>query len=670
MMKCIKHLLLIFTLIAIPLSSYAEQTYQVLCYHDIFKKSSISDDALVKAYAFNNIEYISENIVGRHDSDAVELAKLINQFAWLKDNNYNVITVQDLLDAKAGKRELPDKSILLTFDDGYESFYSYVYPLLKAYNYPAVLAIEGSWIAAPAGSLVSYGDEKIDRKYFLTREQIKEMSRDGLIEFASHTWNLHYGVLGNPQGNVMPAVTTRIYDPKTGSYEKDDAYQKRLKYDFDQNSFFIQQLVGKRPRVMVWPFGSYNGIAQSIADRAGMPISMSLDDGVNSVSDLQTSIKRYYIVGDPPLQGVTRMLEVPYKQTMRVMHVDLDYIYDADPVQQDKNLGLLLERINLAGANAVFLQAFSDDSGSGEASSMYFPNRHLPVKADLFSRASWQIRTRTSARQVYAWMPLLAFIPTDKKWHEKYSVQSLDDKSGIGYRRLSPFSSEARSYIQEIYEDLTKNAYISGILIHDDAALSDFEDTNPEALALYASWGLPSDVEQIRSDPALFAKWTHLKTEYLSKFAIQLRDAAEQFKKPLGLARNYYAGPILNPNAEEWFAQSYEDGLKHFDWVAIMAMPYFEKAENPTAWLNQVVEAVERIPGAQDKTIFELQAKDWNRNQPISNSELAGWMRMLRIKGIQNFGYYPDDPFANHPDINVIKRELSTKTTLDRTNPN
>ena len=78
---------------------------------------------------------------------------------------------------------------------------------------------------------------------------------------------------------------------------------------------------------------------------------------------------------------------------MRVMHVDLDYIHDPNPVQQEANLGLLLERIKTAGATTVFLQAYADEEGAGVARALYFPNRHLPMRADLFSRASWQIST-------------------------------------------------------------------------------------------------------------------------------------------------------------------------------------------------------------------------------------------------------------------------------------
>ena len=64
---------------------------------------------------------------------------------------------------------------------------------------------------------------------------------------------------------------------------------------------------------------------------------------------------------------------------MRVVHVDLDNVYDPDPAQQEINLGKLIQRMSDMGANTVFLQAFADPKGDGLVHSLYFPNRHLPM---------------------------------------------------------------------------------------------------------------------------------------------------------------------------------------------------------------------------------------------------------------------------------------------------
>lgn len=616
----------------------AEEAYQVLCYHDI-----------------------APNVSGSSPADTVATRRLTDHFEWLRANGYNVISIQDLVDAKKAGKPLPPKAILLTFDDGYASFYNIVFPLLKAYRYPATLAVVGSWLEQPDSQSVAYGEHKVAREEFVSLAQLKEMAASGLVEIASHSYDLHHGIPGNPQGNEMAAGTTRRYDAATARYETDADFEARIAADLEKNSKVIERLTGKRPRVIAWPYGRYNGQTQAIAEKLGLSVAMSLDEGPNSLGEGLLGIRRYYLKNDPTAVELSWTLQPQTTPAMRVMHVDLDYVYDRDPVQQEKNLGLLLDRIKASGANTVFLQAYADDDASGVAKRLYFPNRRLPVKADLFNRASWQISTRTGAR-VYAWLPLTAFVPPANDELNEHIVLAADGSRGVGYTRLSPFSAKAREFIAEIYEDLGRYAYFDGLLIHDDATLSDMEDASPAALDYYADrLGLPRDVMAIRADPEQMQRWTKAKTEHLSWFAGELRRRVEQFRKPLKLARNYYAEPILNPEAEQWFAQSLPDAIRRFDWVAIMAMPYMEKAPKPELWLDQLVNSVRRVDGAEKKTIFELQAKKWSPDEPVPSTELAGWMHRLRVEGIRHFGYYPDDPFANHPDIQVIQKELSQK---------
>lgn len=612
------------------------ETFQVISYHDVVS--------------------IEEKLVAPDD---INVRRLADHFEWLKANGYNVISVQELVDARNGVSKLPTKAVLLSFDDGYASFYKLVFPLLKAYQYPATLAVVGSWLEQR--EKVMYGTRQVDRQRFLTLEQLKEIAASGLVEIASHSYDLHRGIPGNPQGNEMPAATTRAYSSTSSSYESDSVYKSRIRQDLSRNSDFIEVLTGKRPRVMVWPYGRYNGEVQRIAGELGMFITMNLDDGDNLLANGLSDIRRYHIQKDMPAAELAQTLGTQSKRAMRVMHVDLDYIYDPDPQQQEKNLGLLLDRVKAAGVTAVFLQAFADDNAAGVASRLYFSNRHLPVKADLFNRVSWQVTSRTGSR-VFAWLPLTAFVPPSGHPLHSHKVVAADGSAGVGYSRLSPFSAEVREYVAEIYEDLGRHAYFDGILIHDDAVLSDQEDDSVFARDYYATrLGLPGDVTTIRANPEMMQRWTDAKTEHLSWFAEELRRRVENFRKPVMLARNYYAEPILNPQAQTWFSQSLPDALRRFDWVAVMAMPYMEKATDANAWLDRLIQVIRSEKGAEQKVIFELQAKRWAPDEPVPSEEIAGWMRRLRIAGIRHFGYYPDDPFANHPEITTIRKELSVR---------
>ena len=638
-MKILKYLLCILAFVSNV--AFSQSNFKVLSFHDIVLEKTASSEI-----------------------DDVTADNLINYFSWLKANGYNVISIKDILTAKKTGQPLPEKSIVLTFDDGYKSFYTHVMPLLKAFQYPATLAIVGSWLEVPENGTVLYADKLVPRSKFLSIKELQEVSRSSLVEIASHTYDLHHGILGNAQGNTMPALTTFEYNAITNQYESEESYLNRIKSDLVKNNAWIKKHTGISPRIIVWPYGRYNQVAQTMAKDLGMEVAITLDDDENLDHQSIDSIHRIYLINNPEIDDFVANLREAPPALERVMHVDLDYVYDKDPVQQEKNLGLLLERVKESGVTTVYLQAFSDDDASGVAKSLYFNNGYLPVKADLFGRVSWQLKTRVGVK-VFAWMPLLAFDPGPEKLRDLDLVTSTDGSKGIGYLRLSPFSERSRAFIKGIYTDLGRYASFEGILIHDDATLSDKEDAGPAALDYYAkNWGLPRNISDIKQNPELNEKWYKAKTQALTQFALEMRDAAQTYRKPISLARNYYAEVALNPSSEEWFAQSIANGLDHFNWVALMAMPYMENASNPTEWLNNLVDKTQVYPKASKKLVYEFQAKDWNTGKPIPTKELAGWMRTMRIKGIFNYGYYPDNQFTNQPNMELLKQELSTKSAL------
>src|SRR6185369_12269860 len=134
---------------------------------------------------------------------------------------------------------------------------------------------------------------------------------------------------------------------------------------------------------------------------------------------------------------------------------------DADPARQEQNLSRMLDRIVRLRPSTVYLQAYADLDGDGVADALYFPNRHMPMRADLFSRAAWQLRTRAGVK-VYAWMPVLAFKLPAAQTADQQLVQTMpgapEAAKARRYRRLSPFDPLARRTITEIYEDLGKHA--------------------------------------------------------------------------------------------------------------------------------------------------------------------------------------------------------------------
>jgi poly-beta-1,6-N-acetyl-D-glucosamine N-deacetylase len=220
-----------------------------------------------------------------------------------------------------------------------------------------------------------------------------------------------------------------------------------------------------------------------------------------------------------------------------------------------------------------------------------------------------------------------------------------------------------------LYEDLARYAPFEGLLFHDDALLSDFEDASPAALAAYVKAGLPSSIAAIRADPGTMRRWMRFKTDALLEFTGELTARARLYRAPLLTARSIYALPVLDPRSEEWFAQDLGRFLDTYDYAAVMAMPLMENiaVSDADAWLKRLVTSVATRPQGLKRTIFELQSVDWRKSTGASDIKvpteiLAGQMRLLLRLGALNFGYYPDDFVTSHPDERRLHRDFSLQS--------
>lgn len=156
--------------------------------------------------------------------------------------------------------------------------------------------------------------------------------------------------------------------------------------------------------------------------------------------------------------------------------------------------------------------------------------------------------------------------------------------------------------------------------------------------------------------------WARFKTEYLTDFTLELEQAANYYRQADNVvfttARNLYAKTVMEPSSQQWFAQDPRDFATGYDYVAVMAMPYMEEAENPDAWLRSLAQrSLSQV--SADQLVFELQAQNWHTQTPIPSEEIAQWVRVLREEGIKHIGYYPDDFHQNHPDINTMRPVFS-----------
>jgi biofilm PGA synthesis lipoprotein PgaB len=601
--------------------------------------------------------YHSVHLDARQD-DAYGVSQdlFMEQMEYLRIHGYHPISLDDILKAREGKQTLPQKPVLLTFDDGYISYYEFVFPVLRMYGYPSVLAIVGSWVDSPPGDLP---------EPLMNWDQIRQVAQSGLVEIASQTYDLHKGIQYNPQGNVGPAIGVRAYDPSDNRYETEEEYKKRLVVDFGKQEILFRAELGLRPRALVWPYGKYNQISISVAQKQGYRFCFTLEEGLAKTGRTQ-SIERILIENRPIGEFIIQITKPDLvKPHMRAVQVDLDLIYDPNSYEQtDRNLGRLIDRLVAMKVNTVFLQAFCDPDGNGNITSVYFHNRILPVKGDIFSHAVHQMIIRDMT--VYAWMPTLSFQLPDIDLNESLRVRENADgeirASSSWYKRLTPFSPKVINIVKMIYEDLGAHSQIHGILFQDDAYLTDKEDYHPLALECYkASFGKEISMADLDKDDALAMNWARYKTEILIDFTKTLEKGLKRHRPNALFARNLYPVVMTNPQSEEWFAQSYELFLRSYDKVVVMAYPQMEKIEQPSLWLEDLVGKAKDFPKGSEKTIFKVQTYDWGKEKWLNECLVLLEMRDILASGGGHIAYYPDDFVSDKPSLEKTRLEMSTR---------
>jgi biofilm PGA synthesis lipoprotein PgaB len=546
-------------------------------------------------------------------TEAVSRQDFAAQLDWLAGNGWQAVSLQQVIAARHDGRALPEQSVLLSFDGGHRSLATEVWPLLRAYGWPAVAALPTARIGVDA-----------DR---LDWAEARAIAAEGSVEFISAGHALDAQIAGEPMGLGMPKASTRAFID--GRYENPGDYAARMNADLAHSQQLFERELGAPSRAVAWPYGAWSAAAQTIAAAHGMTFGLAGAAG-GRVDDRLPVFSRLDLSAASTLADLAAELRERRPPALRAMQIDLDYVYDADPVQLERNLDALVERVRAVAPTTVWLQAFADPDGNGAADAVYFPNRHLPMRADLFGRVAWLLRTRAYV-QVHAWMPVLGW-----EWPVGVDGPRMLVGEAGEIPRIDPTDPGAARYIGDLYQDMAAHAHISGLLFHDDALLRDSELRE----------ALPEDAQRV---------------QLLIEFTRTLEARAESVRPRLASARNLYARPVLQPEGVAGFAQTHASMLASYDHVALMAMPWLEGASDPQAWLLKLAEAVATIDPLFERTVFVLQSRDWNTGRPLAEAELIELARQVRARGVRHLAYYPDDFIGAQPSLRAARAMASAR---------
>lgn len=227
--------------------------------------SAITANGRKKAsvYTFGDVPVLNYHKVDNYDHPlSVSPEQFDRQMAYLAQQGYHTISPDQLMAHLNYGRRLPDKPILITFDDGYLDNYVYAYPIMKKYGFTGIIFI--------ITNLVGH-----DSRY-LNWPQIREMKNNGFL-FGSHT--------------LSHAALTKVSD-------------EQLWRELIESRQQIKKHLGQYPKYFAYPTGAYNRKVEKMTKQAGYAAAFTIRYGQAGVNSDPYALERIPVFRCPATQPV------------------------------------------------------------------------------------------------------------------------------------------------------------------------------------------------------------------------------------------------------------------------------------------------------------------------------------------------------------------------------
>lgn len=208
----------------------------------------------------------------------------------LKTKGYNVISIDVLRDFLNGETEVPANAVLLTFDDGYESFYNYAYPILKEVDMTATVFM-----------IVKHIDVKEGQIPKLSWDQMQEMLEDGM-SFYSHTYDSHYYHVTNAKGSEDAALASRMYLKDEDRQETEEEYLARIYDDLKKSKDELEQQLNIEVDFLSVPYGRKNQKVEQVSKEIGLDYIFTIKPGYVDKQTSPMALPRFN-AGSPEIDG-------------------------------------------------------------------------------------------------------------------------------------------------------------------------------------------------------------------------------------------------------------------------------------------------------------------------------------------------------------------------------
>jgi len=191
----------------------------------------------------------------------------------IKRQGYTPITATELADSLEKGLPLPERAVMLTFDDAWSNQYRYALPLLEEYGYRATFFVYPRVVGAGA---------------FMSAANLREITAAG-HDVQSHTWS-------------HTALTL-------GIGEDEAALAARVASELDRTASWIEENVGHAPMALAYPYGHYDAVTVRVISEEHVPLAFTVDDGVNVIGATDPlMLKRFTVLRADPVDSFAERL--------------------------------------------------------------------------------------------------------------------------------------------------------------------------------------------------------------------------------------------------------------------------------------------------------------------------------------------------------------------------
>jgi len=218
----------------------------------------------------------------RSDKLTITEAAFKAQMEYLRQNGYRVISAEQFVAFLDFKDQIPKKSVVITADDGWDSFYDIAFPILKEYGFPATLFVYTDFIGT---------------NHAVSWEQLGIMAKQGIDVQCKSKSHRNLAVL---KKNESPNV-----------------YREEVEKEISVPTQLIEEKLGKKCSLFAYPYGESNSVVIEILKKYGYRAGFTLTGDVNPFFVNNYKINRYSIYGQHELDEFKNNLAVFREENLK-----------------------------------------------------------------------------------------------------------------------------------------------------------------------------------------------------------------------------------------------------------------------------------------------------------------------------------------------------------------